>query len=79
MFTKTYSLFFIGTLCCLNGFSGTGPACALAANTNNAAATEARVALQKVLDQHPAAPAIAKDGKKKQKKAAKRVNPDKTK
>jgi arylsulfatase A len=51
----------------------------IAANTTNAAAMEARAALQKVLDQHPAAPAAAKDGKKKQKKAAKRVNPDKTK
>lgn len=45
----------------------------IAANSTNAAATAARATLQKVLDQHPAAPAVAKDGKKKQKKAAKKA------
>lgn len=43
----------------------------VAAGTTNAAAVTSRAALQKVLDQHPAAPSVAKDGKKK--KAAKKA------
>ncbi|MEI7850961.1 MAG: sulfatase-like hydrolase/transferase [Kiritimatiellales bacterium] len=42
----------------------------VAANTTNADAQAARAVLQKVLDDHQAAPVVAKDGKKKQKKAA---------
>ena len=42
------------------------------ATVTNAAAASARAVLQKVLDEHQAAPATPNDGKKKQKKAAKK-------
>lgn len=42
------------------------------ATVTNSAAASARAVLQKVLDEHQAAPAVPNDGKKKQKKAAKK-------